>query len=243
MNKKKTERAVISCGEEIRYTLEYKKIKNINLRVRSDGEVYVSAPFSVSAERADRFVIEKGGFIFAAKKKLEERTPSAPKKFEDGEVFPVLGVPLRLAVIRSENERAQSEGGRLYLYVKDPENVARKQKLYNEWLTRRCEKVFGETAEAVYEKLKIYGVPRAHLTIRDMTSRWGSCKPGEGKITLNRQLIKADPECVEYVIVHEYAHFLHPNHSPAFHAFVASILPDWKVRNARLKRIEIVKGQ
>lgn len=243
MNGQKTERAVVSCGEQIRYTLERKNVKNINLRVHPDGEVFVSAPRSVSLRQIDDFVISRGSFIFAARRKLEAKRPPAVKRFEDGEIFPVLGQPLRLTVVRADNERAQSEGGRLFLYVRDPDDATRKQKVYNEWLLRRCEKVFGETAEQVCARLKGYGVPHATVAIRDMKTRWGTCKPSEGKITLNKQLIKADMECVEYVIVHEYAHFLYPDHSPAFHAFVASVLPDWKARKDRLRRVEIVKGQ
>ncbi len=243
MNAKKTERAVNYCGVELRYTLEYKKVKNINLRVRPNGEVCVSAPPAVSPDRVDAFVAAKGGFIIGTRKKLEARTPPAPKKFEDGEVFPILGRQLRLAVIRSDDERVQSDEGHLYLYVRDPGDIARKQRLYGDWTARRCEKVFGETADAVYERLRSCGVPHARITVKDMKSRWGSCMPAAGQITLNKQLLKADPECIEYVIVHEYAHFLHPDHSPAFHAFVGSVLPDWKERNARLRGVEIVKGQ
>ncbi|MBQ6019176.1 MAG: M48 family metallopeptidase [Clostridia bacterium] len=243
MNGKKTQRAVVSCGERICYTLEYKKIKNINLRVHPDGEVFVSAPLRCPAERVDRFVSEKGAFIFAARKKLEVRRPPEQKKLESGETYRILGRTYRIAVVKAENERVQSEGDVIYIYAKNPEDAARRQKLFNDWLIRRCEKVFGETADAVCEKLKVYGVPHASITVKDMKSRWGSCKPSEKRITLNKQLIKADEECVEYVIVHEYAHFLHPDHSPAFHAFVGSVLPDWKERSARLKKVEIVKGQ
>ena len=38
-----------------------------------------------------------------------------------------------------------------------------------------------------------------------------------------------------YVVVHEYCHFLQPNHSPAFWAEVEKLLPDWKERRALLK--------
>ncbi|MDE5041575.1 M48 family metallopeptidase, partial [Francisella tularensis subsp. holarctica] len=39
----------------------------------------------------------------------------------------------------------------------------------------------------------------------------------------------------EYVVLHEIAHLTHPNHSKEFYAYVASYMPDWKVREKRLK--------
>ena len=41
-------------------------------------------------------------------------------------------------------------------------------------------------------------------------------------------------DCVEYVVCHELVHFVHPNHSKAFYDCLATFLPDWKQRRARL---------
>ena len=68
-----------------------------------------------------------------------------------------------------------------------------------------------------------------------MRTRWGSCNVKERRITLAARLALMPPEAVEYVVVHEYCHFLQPNHSPAFWAEVEKLLPDWKERRALLK--------
>ena len=44
----KTERTVRVQDQHLHYTLEEKPIKNVNLRIRPDGSVYVSAPFGTS---------------------------------------------------------------------------------------------------------------------------------------------------------------------------------------------------
>lgn len=41
-------------------------------------------------------------------------------------------------------------------------------------------------------------------------------------------------EAIEYVVVHEFAHFAHPDHSRAFWALVAEIMPDYKERKKLL---------
>ncbi|MBQ1859843.1 MAG: M48 family metallopeptidase [Clostridia bacterium] len=47
------------------------------------------------------------------------------------------------------------------------------------------------------------------------------------------------PECVEYILVHELCHLHHPDHSPAFHAEMTALLPDWKERRKRLNRFDL----
>ena len=71
-----------------------------------------------------------------------------------------------------------------------------------------------------------------------MKSRWGSCNPGKGILTFNTQLMYAPPECIEYVVVHEFAHFLQPNHSALFYNEVAAVLPDWKDRRKKLGDVD-----
>ena len=68
-----------------------------------------------------------------------------------------------------------------------------------------------------------------------MKSRWGSCLPGKGTITLNLRLMAYPLSCVEYVVLHELCHFVHPNHSPAFHALMTALMPDWKQRRQQLQ--------
>ena len=81
----------------------------------------------------------------------------------------------------------------------------------------------------------VLGGQKPVLKVRSMTSRWGVCCPGKRQITLALQLYNQPPAAQIYVVVHEYCHFLQPNHSPAFWAEVAKLLPDWKARRALLK--------
>ena len=81
----------------------------------------------------------------------------------------------------------------------------------------------------------VLGGVRPTLKVRRMKTRWGVCMPGKRQITLNLRLAEKPMAAVEYVVVHEYAHFVHCDHSPAFWAVVARILPDYKARRALLR--------
>jgi hypothetical protein len=52
--------------------------------------------------------------------------------------------------------------------------------------------------------------------VGSMTARWGSCTPANGTIRLSRRLQRLPGWVVDYVLVHELAHLLQPDHSPAF---------------------------
>ncbi len=78
------------------------------------------------------------------------------------------------------------------------------------------------------------GVPRPTLTVRRMTSRWGSCNPQRVHINLNVELARRDPELLEYVIVHELAHLIEPSHNERFYAVMDRHLPGWRAKRREL---------
>lgn len=73
------------------------------------------------------------------------------------------------------------------------------------------------------------------IAVRDMRTRWGSCSLKTGTLAFARRLCVMPPAAQEYVVVHEFCHFAHPDHSPAFWAAVAAVLPDYKQRQRLLK--------
>ena len=72
-----------------------------------------------------------------------------------------------------------------------------------------------------------------------MISRWGSCQPKRGSLTFNIALIEAPISCIEYVVVHEFTHFLQPNHSKMFYTQLTMFMPDWMERKKLLEKYEI----
>jgi predicted metal-dependent hydrolase len=78
-------------------------------------------------------------------------------------------------------------------------------------------------------------IPLPSLKIRKMTSRWGVCNTKTKTITLNYYLSKYDFCCLDYVIVHELSHFIHPNHSRDFWNLVGKYYPQYKECRRMLK--------
>ena len=81
----------------------------------------------------------------------------------------------------------------------------------------------------------VLGGRKPTIKVRSMTSKWGVCFMAKRQITFALQLYNMPEAAQIYVVVHEYCHFLQPNHSPAFWAEVEKLLPDWKARRKLLK--------
>ena len=230
------ERTVIYENYEIHYLLEQKPVKNLNLRIHKDCMVYVSANPDVPAEKVDDFVVRKGAYIRSAQRKFREMAQYAhqPKQYVSGETFYMLGRGVRLKVEKSMQETIFSDGIYLSLCVKDPSDFAKKQRMVTRYLDEQCRSVFGEIISEIHPIFQKYGVPMPTLRIRDMETRWGSCLAKKGVITLNKRLLEAPRNCIEYVVMHEFCHFIHPNHSKHFYGFLAMLMPDWKERKTVL---------
>jgi len=81
------------------------------------------------------------------------------------------------------------------------------------------------------------GVQPARVAFRDMRRKWGSCS-AQGTITLNTRLSWLEAPLAEYIVAHELAHLHELNHSQAFWAVLASVMPDYKARIHALRAAE-----
>ena len=218
-------------GREINYELERKKVKNINLRIRSDGSVYVSANDKISFDTITGFLTKKADYILAALDKYEELRKYADSNHSycSGESFRYLGKELRLIVSQGKNN-IETDGIYLYLTVTDTTDIESKQKIINKWYDKQCRVLFPTMIKEIYPIFRKYGVSEPQLKLREMTSRWGSCQPKRGMITLNKRLIETPRNCIEYVVMHEFIHFRQPDHSKKFYDLLSALMPDWQER-------------
>lgn len=232
------ERTIFYENEPICYLLEQKSVKNLNLRIHKDCKVYVSASPEVPIERVDDFVLSKGNYIRSVQRKFHDMAQynSKPKECVSGETFYLLGRGVRLKVEKSERDAVYTDGIYLYLCVKDPDNFTKKKKLVTRYLDEQCRTVFGDIIMEIYPTFQKYAVAMPTLRIRNMETRWGSCLNKKGIITLNKRLLEAPRNCIEYVVMHEFCHFIHPNHSKDFYGFLTMLMPDWKERKNILDR-------
>lgn len=86
---------------DILYLLTRKSVKNVNLRIKPEGKVLVSANDSVPLEFIEAFIEKKQRYIFSVLSRYEEKKKliqSIPKRYVSGESYDLLGKSLRLKV-------------------------------------------------------------------------------------------------------------------------------------------------
>ena len=221
----------------LEYLLTRKAVKNINIRIKSDKRILVSASKTVPASVIDGLILEKEKMIINALKKYEGLSNEQGKEsnsYEEGDVYKLLGESVTLKVVTGNSESIVKDGNLLVMTVKDTGDVKRKQKLWNLWMKSLQEQIFMDICKKTYPLFETFGIPFPTIKIRGMKTMWGSCRPSRYIITLNSKLIERPMECIEYVVLHEFTHFIHPNHSKEFYQFVEERMPDWKERRDRL---------
>lgn len=233
----------IRCIDEIKYTLERKNIKNINLRIRNDGNVFVSASPKVPLNIIEKFILSKKSYILSAAETFRQnQTEKTEMQYISGENVTLLGKNLRLKIEKDNAEYVESDGVYVYIHVKCPDYYNRKKNLFLDWTDKQCNLIFSEIMKKVHTRFIAYNVEFPELKLRNMISRWGSCQPDKGIITLNRRLIEAPKCCIEYVVYHEFCHFVHPNHSKDFYSLLQVMMPEWKENKSILEKSVLIKN-
>ena len=216
---------VVQCRKyPITYTLVTKQVKNINMRISSKGEVVVSANPFVPMDKIDDFVSSKVSWIVKHQKSMQERSQ---KSMIDDKHIVLFGNSLKIRKTTGKYNHVSYDKDTLYVQCReqaDPEKVIR------QFLDKLCRDVFLDIATLTFRSLSEYHLEFPDVKIRDMKSRWGSCTPAKNSITLNRKLIHYPFEFIEYVVLHEFVHFIQPNHSKAFYNIIENYMPDYKTR-------------
>ena len=236
---KQIEKSILLGGRAVTYTLTRKKIKNLNLRVRADGTIAVSVPLRASDREVEAFVKSHSAFVLSALERFEKRRQNAPTPhtFTDGEQLCVFGETLDIRVLAGKKICGVCDGKTLFLTVKDTTDESQRRRAAEQWAAKYLSQTVLDICAHAERDFEFYKIPRPIVKFRRMTSRWGSCNPRQATLTFNYALIGAPIEAVEYVVYHEFAHLLYPNHSPAFYEQVSVFLPDWRARRAMLKAV------
>lgn len=202
--------------------------KTLAITVDRGGELILSAPPGVADDVMADFVREKRFWLYTKLAEKEARQqPVSGKEFVSGEGFPYLGRTYRLLLVDDQDVPLKLEAGRFKLRRElAPDGRAHFVRWYIEhgrpWLRRR-----------VRRWAPRMGVEPTGVEVRDLGFRWGSCGQA-GTVNFHWATILLPASVVDYVVVHELAHLVEPNHSPAFWRRVARALPEYEQRKTWL---------
>jgi len=162
------------------------------------------------------------------------RTPE--RTFVAGETHLYLGRQYRLKVVPHVKESVKLIRGFIVVQTHRPTRPEVTRELIEEWYRDRAHIKFPERIEIC---LGLFPDPEAFrpkgFIVRQIRQRWGSMSPA-GRLLLNRRLVQAPVDAIDYVITHELCHVAEPHHGPAFFELLDKVMPDWERRKQRLER-------
>ena len=169
-------------------------------------------------KEAKEFAQKHGGWIAARLKRLPEAVP-----FAHGMEIPLRGVTHRIAHRRGARGTVWTEtdesGDRLLCVAGEPPHVDRR---VGDYLKREAARALDAASRRYAAEL---GVPIKRISVRDQSSRWGSCS-NTGVLSFSWRLILAPPYVLDYLAAHEVAHLLELNHSRRFWKLVGRLYPN-----------------
>ena len=214
----------------IAYEVVYsRRRRTVGIQVLPGPRVVVRAPPGVSAGRIEEIVREKAAWVLRHLAKPPPQRNAPTRAFVTGERFPFLGRDLTLKVEVDGLKRGahvEAAGDDLLARVGQllpPEGQPMAVRLgLLRWYYEQAAHVFDQRL-ALY--CPLLGVEPIRVTVKDQSSRWGSCSV-RGAVHLNWRVVMAPLPVVDYLIVHELSHLTVHNHSPRFWKVVGSVLPD-----------------
>jgi predicted metal-dependent hydrolase len=196
----------------------HRQARRYTLRIRATSrDVVLTMPARGSLKEAKAFAQKHGGWIAARLRRLPQASPFAP-----GAEVPLRGIPHRIE--HRPHARGTvwveigDDGGQLLCVAGDGAHVARRvgdylKRAAKSDLQAACRRYAAELAVAV-----------RRVSVRDQTSRWGSCS-STGVLSFSWRLILAPPFVLDYLAAHEVAHLVEMNHSRRFWRLLARLCP------------------
>ena len=220
------------------YEIHRKKVKNINLRIKPNLEVYISVPMNLHRDYIENFIRSKEEWIKSVLKKVENvKEKQKDFEYKNGEIHKFLGKEYNLTVktgnFNSVNLVNNEKKPNIILTVNENilENIDEKKKIMEKWYFENAKKLFLQFME---KWLEILDENVEKVAIKPMKTRWGSCNYVKRYINLNTELIKRTPFEIEYVILHELTHLKYPNHGRSFYNYIEQYMPNYKVAEKML---------
>lgn len=208
----------------IDYRLIRSDRRTLSISIDREGALVVRAPKRMNLKEIEAFIQQKERWI-AEKQNAARQAAQQVPVLTEGALLPFWGTTLTIA-FKDAKKAVQMDGILCLPKTGEAAQHARKWRM--------------EQAQALILPRVDYwaaqtGLKPAKIAFGSAQTRWGSMNTVTRSLRLNAALVHCPQELVDYVVLHELVHLMHPNHSAAFHAAVRRILPDADTRRAALK--------
>lgn len=213
-----------------------KNIQHLHLAVYPpNGRVRVAVPLRVSDETVRLAVIARLNWIRKRQTALERQKRQSEREMVSGESHYVQGRRYLLDVIERDAPASVSvrNNRTLELRIRPGSDREKRERVLWSWYRRSLRR----RIPGLLDKWQpVIGVEVAACGIKRMKTRWGTCNTEARRIWLNLELAKKQPECLQYILVHEMVHLLERAHNDRFRAYIDAFMPQWRLHRETLNR-------
>ncbi|MBF0127750.1 MAG: M48 family metallopeptidase [Magnetococcales bacterium] len=230
-----TMRSIDVGKEKIEFEVAFAPRKTLEISVHPGGMVTVRAPNGSPWEKIEDKVRRRARWIWKQQRYFQQFEPRTPaRRYVGGETHLYLGRRYRLKVVQGIQQSVKIMGGFIQVSTHYPGRNEMTQQLVEGWYLERAHVKFAERLNHCFPFFAERGYTEPPIIIRQLSKRWGSLSPG-GRMTLNRELIRAPAECIDYVITHELCHLEHKGHHQEFFDLLSRAMPGWEKRKQHLE--------
>ena len=204
---------VLSNGVQIPVVIETRRgVRNVTLRPKivPKMEIHISKPFMTSTVFVMKFLESKRKWV----EKIFESVPHI-KNLIPGCAIRILGRDVKIIHDEKMHSNKYIDSDKMTLCIGGGADMfeRRVRDFIKSELLNEIKQIIKTTPREYWPK---------HITLRDTTSRWGSCST-TGNMSFSWRLVFAPYEVMRYVVMHELAHTKHMDHSPQFWATVSQL--------------------
>lgn len=243
LDKENNEIFILLNENKIKVEIIRRKRKSISIKIEPKDKVYIITPKSVPLYYLKDILINKQSWILKTLDKFKYIDEDLyHRNYEDGDIFYYLGKEYKLKVIIDNDINSKK---RRYCYISiHSENLIIETNDYDKetvketlkyWYKLESEKIVQDRIEYLKKQNHIFNklIPDT-VKIKEQRKRWGSCTSNK-KIYINSKISMARIDVIDYIIVHEFCHLVHMNHSKDFYNLVKVIMPSYKESELWLK--------
>ena len=232
------ERSCIQYGDHIiDFAVKRRRRATLEIAVEPDMSVVITAPLDASLDDITQKVRRRAAWIRRQQRFFAQFVPRTPERlYVAGETHLYLGRQYRLKVVPDESRTVKLYRGFIVVLSDRPDQAEVTRDLVGRWYRDRAHFKFAERLEINLERFPNSEAFRPRgLIVRQLRQRWGSMSP-TGGLVLNRRLIEAPVDAIDYVITHELCHIAEPHHGATFYGLLDRVLPNWRRHKVRLEK-------
>ena len=217
--------------KDIKYTLQRSQRKTASIYIERDGKVSVLVPEELSNSQVEELLEGKRKWIYRNLAEWEDLNATRVQRdYVNGEGFMYLGRSYRLKLVDEQESPLLLKDG-YFCLLSNNGSAPNADAAFKEFFREKGKNRIPQRVAYYQDRM---GVKANVVKIMELKNRRASCT-SDGNINFHWKCMMAPPSVLDYIVVHELAHLIQPNHTQTFWNEVDKVMPDYATRKEWLR--------